>query len=586
MGYGILKKILTISIIGVIVLTFTLTKFNVLAEQRQNEGIYFDLLSQSITTIHNDPIQYISSNYNNKLFNRIIKNVVTYPEKVQINEITNHYKTSRLPFNDTFDHVIITSDSNAPYYEPLVEWHTKRGLKDTVVTTEYIYRNYYGLTNQERIRNFIIYAHQNWGTQFFLLGGEHSTVPFEYRTYYEESTPSDQYYSDYDDDWVHEVFVGRSTAEGETEITRFINKVLKYEKDPPSDYLLNVTLLGTGTDFISLEEGIYNENIPSFFSVTKIYTPPGDPRLPFIDVLNEGQNLVNQGEIYSCIDNLDVDNLTNYNRTCIVFSTTCYGNEMDINDCLGEHFVIYNDWRAGVAFIGNTRDGIFLEGQPEELTGGLDKEFWKSLFFRNEYILGETFVDAKHYFSTSSPYQNIKEHCEWTLNLLGDPAMPIWTDIPKSFNVTHSTTIYTETQLFTVHVENISGFPVEDAYVSLWKDDEIYERGYTNTYGDITLSILPETSGDMYVTVSKHNYLSYEGISNALICGNLNRDGNINIADLTYLVAYLFGGGPSPIPSLCVGDLNGDGIVNVADMTYIISYLYGGGPVPVTDCCG
>ena len=42
------------------------------------------------------------------------------------------------------------------------------------------------------------------------MGGEHYIVPFEYRTYYAgESTPSDQYYSDYDDYWVHEVFVGR-----------------------------------------------------------------------------------------------------------------------------------------------------------------------------------------------------------------------------------------------------------------------------------------------------------------------------------------------------------------------------------------
>ena len=65
----------------------------------------------------------------------------------------------------------------------------------------------------------------------------------------------------------------------------------------------------------------------------------------------------------------------------------------------------------------------------------------------------------------------------------------------------------------------------------------------------------------------------------------MNNDGNVNIADLTYIVAYLFGGGPEPIPELCVGDVNGDGGVNIADLTYIVAYLFGGGTAPVDTCC-
>ncbi|MBU8933172.1 MAG: dockerin type I repeat-containing protein [candidate division Zixibacteria bacterium] len=54
----------------------------------------------------------------------------------------------------------------------------------------------------------------------------------------------------------------------------------------------------------------------------------------------------------------------------------------------------------------------------------------------------------------------------------------------------------------------------------------------------------------------------------------------INIADLTYLVAYLFTGGPPP-PCLAEADVNGDGELNIADLTYLVAYLFTGGPPPV-----
>ncbi|MBU8934988.1 MAG: dockerin type I repeat-containing protein [candidate division Zixibacteria bacterium] len=64
------------------------------------------------------------------------------------------------------------------------------------------------------------------------------------------------------------------------------------------------------------------------------------------------------------------------------------------------------------------------------------------------------------------------------------------------------------------------------------------------------------------------------------IRGNVDGIGDVNIADLTYLVAYLFTGGPPP-PCLEEADVNGDGEINIADLTYLVSYLFTGGPAPV-----
>ena len=67
------------------------------------------------------------------------------------------------------------------------------------------------------------------------------------------------------------------------------------------------------------------------------------------------------------------------------------------------------------------------------------------------------------------------------------------------------------------------------------------------------------------------------------IRGNVDGDGSdaINVADLTYLVDYLFFSGPAP-PCLEESDVNGSGAINVADLTYLVDYLFFGGPAPAS----
>jgi len=64
------------------------------------------------------------------------------------------------------------------------------------------------------------------------------------------------------------------------------------------------------------------------------------------------------------------------------------------------------------------------------------------------------------------------------------------------------------------------------------------------------------------------------------ICGDANGDGTHNIFDITYLITYLYLGGPAPDP-LEAGDANGDGTINIFDITYLITYLYLEGPEPI-----
>ncbi len=65
--------------------------------------------------------------------------------------------------------------------------------------------------------------------------------------------------------------------------------------------------------------------------------------------------------------------------------------------------------------------------------------------------------------------------------------------------------------------------------------------------------------------------------------GIIGIGGPIDVADLTYLVAYLFKSGPEPP---CLEEGNADSIVgiggpiDVADLTYLVKYLFKDGPAP------
>jgi hypothetical protein len=59
--------------------------------------------------------------------------------------------------------------------------------------------------------------------------------------------------------------------------------------------------------------------------------------------------------------------------------------------------------------------------------------------------------------------------------------------------------------------------------------------------------------------------------------GDVDGNGQVNVADVFYLINFLFAGGPRPIGA---SDASGDGQVNVADVFYLINFLFAGGPPP------
>ncbi|UCB53466.1 MAG: dockerin type I repeat-containing protein [Candidatus Zixiibacteriota bacterium] len=81
------------------------------------------------------------------------------------------------------------------------------------------------------------------------------------------------------------------------------------------------------------------------------------------------------------------------------------------------------------------------------------------------------------------------------------------------------------------------------------------------------VTYMPWHNGPLYVNVRRS------------VHGDANGDGTINIADVMYMVNYLYRNGPYPA-SFEAGDANCDGVHGILDVLILVNYLYKGGRPP------
>ena len=63
------------------------------------------------------------------------------------------------------------------------------------------------------------------------------------------------------------------------------------------------------------------------------------------------------------------------------------------------------------------------------------------------------------------------------------------------------------------------------------------------------------------------------------ICGDADGSQDVDIDDVVFLIAYIFSGGPAPVPYES-GDANCAGGVDIDDVVYLIAYIFSGGNAP------
>ncbi len=484
------------------------------------------------------------------LYESIVKRSALNSEGVSLNMEAEKVLVSLLPPND-YEYVIITSTSFVSTFQALADWKTKKGVPAEIVTTDWIYANYSGYDDAEKVRNFIKDAYQNWGTIWVLLGGDSNVVPdrivwamdCEAGFYPDENEiRGDLYFSDMDGNWdangnhiygevedsvdmYPDVFVGRASCSDQTKALALVNKLLTYEMNPPTDYTTKMLfcaeiLWSDPYTNSGLAKDLVDEKYvpPQFDPITKLYEDLGnETKTAVIAAMNEGQNIINHdghanyqvmgvgnGYLYRS----DMDALYNGPRNSILFSIGCWPAAFDY-DCIGEHF-INNANGGGVAFIGNSRYGWGSPGNPKYgYSDRYDREFYGALFARGFYHIGATVADMKTFFVPWSQQENVYRWCMYQTNLLGEPEMSIWTDTPQEMTVEYSDTVPEGASVFAVTVLDAGGSsqPVPGALVCVMKTDEVYQRGLTDSQGQIDFDISPSSGGPLHVTVTAHNFM-------------------------------------------------------------------------------
>jgi hypothetical protein len=486
------------------------------------------------------------------LYQGILKRAILNTKNFSLNLKAEEISFSLLPLGD-YEYVIITDTTFVSTFQPLADWKTKKGVPAKIVTTGWIYATYSGYDNAEKVRNFIKDAYQNWGTIWVLLGGDTNIVPAriawamdcEYGGASGNEIRCDLYFSDMDGSWdangnhtygevedsidmYPDVFVGRASCSTVSKAQALVNKLLTYETNPPMDYQTRMlfcaeilwsdpyTNSGVAKDLVD-EKYVP----PQFDPITKLYEALGNESYAtVVAAMNEGQNIINHdghanysimGMGNGYLYNSDMDGLYNHPRNSILFSIGCWPAAFDY-DCIAEHF-INNPNGGGVAFIGNSRYGWGSPGNPEYgYSDRYDREFFGALFARDSYHIGATVADMKTFFVPRSQQENVYRWCMYEINLLGEPEMPIWTDLPEYSSVEFSDTIPEGPSLFTVTVFKANGNlePVPGALVCLMKGEEVYQRGLTDSHGQVDFNISPSSVGQLYVTVTAHNFMPYQ----------------------------------------------------------------------------
>jgi len=481
--------------------------------------------------ICNDYLPQTISENGRMMYEQMIKGMVINPETVELCTSPNPQPLG-VPPGD-YDYVIITQESWVSAFQSLANWKTQKGVPATIVTTNWIYNSGgYSGTNIQKIRAFVQDAYTTWGTTYVLIGGDIDVVPCHYRTFSSvdpDPVPNDVYYADFDSDWICEVNIGRASVTGPGtgvgQIGNFINKILIYETNPPlTNYAMNAAFFGFDLDSSTPAEqckiNIKNTYIPTTWTMTTVYdSHTGNHKTNVINALNAGQNLVNHADHSNndcmgvgyvnhdlLIYNSDMDALTNGNKQAILYSMGCDPAAYDVSNCIAEHFVRDNNG-GGIAFVGNSRYGWYNYGQYNTLSMEYDVRFFRSIFQESLFNLGTAFSDHKNDVMAGHSGSSIYQYIYTELTLLGDPELPIWTENPSAFVVSHPLSLPLGSSSFTVHVETATGTDVANAYVCLWKGNEVYQRGFTSSTGNATFTVSPVTAGSMNITVTKHNII-------------------------------------------------------------------------------
>jgi len=232
-------------------------------------------------------------------------------------------------FSEDYNYVIITTSSLENSVKFFKNWKELIGYSVKVVNISWIYSNYAGSDEQEKIRNFLIDNYASWGIKYVLIIGSHNEIPMRYcyePASSDDAIPTDYYYADLTGDWdsdndgiyaefpddsadfVAEVWVGRIPFDTSSEVLDICQKTINFEQDNGA-WKKKALLLGTTPNFQN-EVGQGQPKTDGANLMEELWTDVFHPNGYSRTTMYEKEGL--QPSIYNCDYPLNHENVVNH----------------------------------------------------------------------------------------------------------------------------------------------------------------------------------------------------------------------------------------------------------------------------------
>ena len=413
------------------------------------------------------------------------------------------------------------SSLDNPYVQDLIDWRHKTGFIVYTASTNDIG------SSTSSIKNYIqnLYENsQNPPEIVGLIGDTGGSYAIDYFTesWSGYSGPGDFPYSQLDgNDLFPEVFIGRISVNSSSDLANVINKTLVYEK---ATYLNQIgdewyergALCGDPTSS-GQSTIITNEYIANILNAYGFEDVNGNYGAG--NYANWMENELEDGSLYmnyrgfmgtSGFGSSNINSASNGYKNPFAVFITC-GTGSYNSTCLSEEFFragSVSNPKGAVASVGTATSGTHTLFNNIVNMGIYDGIFPKNLQYAGAAMangrlsLLQTYPDDPNNWVSIFSYWN---------NLIGDPALRLWTDTPKNMFVDFDSIVTEGENFIDVLVTNEDGLPVNNASITLLKgNDEIFKTVLTDVTGNASIDLEYVTFGEVHLTVTKQNYKPIE----------------------------------------------------------------------------
>lgn len=399
----------------------------------------------------------------------------------------------------------------------LTEWRHKSGYEVHKISTATTG------TSASEIKNYIQNAYDNWPNppEYVCLVGD-ANGTFSVPTEYMGGGEGDQYYARLDGtDILADVFIGRLSFGTITEFQTILSKIINYEQNPymgNTDWYNKTLLIGdpSHSGSSTIDCNLYIKDIMTATNENNSFIEnySGGYVSTISSAIDGGVSYFNyRGYLnMSGWGNSNTNSLNNGFMLPVAVILTCGTGSFASGTARSEEFL-----RAGTPSV--PKGGIASIGTATISTHTMFNNCvaggtFHGIFGDQMYNMGSALTRGKLNLFESYPNLNydggaVYRFSYWN-NLMGEPAMPLWTDVPQEMVVTYPEEIGLGTNYIEISVSDQADTPLVDTWVTILQgDDAIFATGYTDAYGKIIFDLPDDIVGSVDITATRHNFIPF-----------------------------------------------------------------------------